>query len=578
MWSRTWLTQLAPGIGLLLGYQRQWWLPDLRAGLSVATVALPVAIAYAALAGVTPLAGLYSSILPLLIYALFGSSRQLIVGPDAATCAVLAAVVAPLADGNTNLYWQLTIVMTLMTGGWCLLASRLRLGIFAEFLSRPILLGLLNGVALTIILGQADKLLGFTYQQSGLIQRFAHSEFYLSQIQLPTLLVSLGSILVLLLVKRFRPLWSAPLLVMVLAGILAWWWDLGQYQIALIGALPAASPHLAWPDLSLAQLQALVVPSFNLALVSFISMLLTARSFAAKNGYEVDADQEFRALGLANIASGLSQGFAISATLSRTAVNEQSGGKSQLVSVVAALLLALCTLFLTAPLQYIPLATLGTILLVAGLGLTDLPGLWALRHSDRPAFWLALITFACVLAIGVIPGIGLAVLLALFQFLHNVMRPTDQLLGVDDKGVVHSLGNPATLSHAIPGVLVYRFNSPLTYFNAAYFRRRVWEQLLQGNAPVKVLIVDAVPSFTQQDISVMTMLAALHQDLERQGIQLWLAGRRTTLTLWLQQANVPVGEHGIRVCSDLYSAIRHLSELPPNEPSPNEPQSTATTG
>ncbi len=565
------LARWAPGIGLLLAYRREWWRADLRAGLSVATVALPVAIAYSTLAGVTPLAGLYSSILPLLIYALFGSSRQLIIGPDAATCAVLAAVVAPLANGDSERYWQLTIVMTLMTGGWCLLASHLRLGILAEFLSRPILLGLLNGVALTIVLGQADKLLGFHYRERGLIERLLHTEHYLSQSQWQTLLVSLGSLLLLLLIKRFRPRWSGPLVVILLGGFLGWLYDFNQYHIALMGALPAASPHLSWPDLPISQLRELVVPSFNLALVSFISMLLTARSFAAKNGYEVDADHEFRALGLANIASGLCQGFAISATLSRTAVNEESGGKSQLVSVVAALLMALVTCFLASWLTFIPQATLGAILLMAGITLTDFSGLWALRLSDRPAFWLALITLACVLCIGVIPGIGLAVLLALFQFLHNVMRPSDQLLGVDDKGVVHSLGNPATKTHAIPGVLVYRFNSPLTYFNAAYFRRRVWEQLVQGNAPVKVLIVDAVPSFTQQDISVMNMLSALHQELARQGIQLWLAGRRTTLTLWLQQANVPVGEQGIRVCSDLYSAIRHLNELMPIAPDATSP-------
>ncbi len=184
----------------------------------------------------------------------------------------------------------------------------------------------------------------------------------------------------------------------------------------------------------------LVLPALNLAMVSFVSMMLTARSFAAKNGYEIDADKEFRALGMANLASAVSQGFAISGADSRTAVNDANGGKSQLVSIIAAAVIALITFYLTAPLKYIPTAALGVVLVMASLSLTDFRGLWALRHSDRSAFWLALVTFISVLTMGLIPGITLAVLLGLFQFLRNVMRPTDQLLGMDDEGVVRTLG------------------------------------------------------------------------------------------------------------------------------------------
>ncbi|MGL4206869.1 MAG: SulP family inorganic anion transporter [Aeromonadaceae bacterium] len=558
------LLRWAPGLAILQHYRASWFWSDLRAGLSVAAVALPVSIAYASLAGVSPIAGLYSCILPLLVYALFGTSRQLIIGPDAATCAVVAAVVAPLAGGDPLRQWQLTVIMTLMTGIWCLLGSRLRLGALAEFLSKPILLGLLNGVALTIIVGQMARLLGFHYEERGLIERLLQVPNYLAQTQSLTLAVSLFTLLILLLVRRWRPLWSGPLFAMLLCGGLSYGLDFPRLGISTLGPLSSGLTELSWSAVEPQLLREMVVPSFNLALVSFVSMMLTVRTFAVKNGYEVDADQEFRALGLANIASGLSLGFAISGTMSRTAINDVNGGKSQLVSIVAALLIGLVTLFFTDALQYLPVATLGMVLVVAAMGLTDFPGLWSLYRSDRAAFWLGVTTFASVLFIGVLPGIGFAVLLGLFQFLHSVMRPTDQLLGVDDKGVVHSLGRSSHI-HAIPGVLVYRFNSPLTYFNAAYFKRRVWHSLLQSNAPVRVLIVDAVASFNQQDISVMTMLAELQRELQRQGIQLWLAGRRTSLTTWLQQAGVPVGEGGIRVCSDLYSAIRHLAELEPSQ-------------
>ena len=314
-------------------------------------------------------------------------------------------------------------------------------------------------------------------------------------------------------------------------------------------------PTFQLPDFPPGLMRELVLPALNLAMVSFVSMMLTARSFAAKNGYEIDADKEFRALGLANLAAAASQGFAISGAGSRTAVNDANGGKSQLVSIIAAAAIALVTFYLTAPLQYIPTAALGVVLVMASLSLTDFRGLWALRDSDRAAFWLALISFISVLAMGVIPGITLAVLLGLFQFLRNVMRPTDQLLGMDDKGVVRTLRDNEQVK-AIPGILVYRFNSPLTYFNAPYFKRRVLALLVQDPHNPKCLVVDAVASFTHQDISVMSMIGELHKDLKRRGIKMVMAGRHGQMSQWLKQAGIRVGDEGIILCPDIYQALR----------------------
>jgi high affinity sulfate transporter 1 len=549
------LERWLPGLATLLQYQRAWLIPDVRAGLSVSAVALPVAIAYAELAGVGPLVGLYSCILPMLVYALFGTSRQLIVGPDAATCAVIAAVVTPLAAGDATRHWQLVMTMTAMTGLWCLIASRFKLGVLADFLSRPILMGLLNGVAITIIVGQFSKIFGFTFSDRNLIEQIAGGASYITQTHLPTMAMSLTTLLTLLLAMRYKPAWPSSMVAMVVTAALVWGLNLDQFGIATLGAIGSGMPIFQLPDFPPGLMRELVLPALNLAMVSFVSMMLTARSFAAKNGYEIDADKEFRALGLANLAAAASQGFAISGAGSRTAVNDANGGKSQLVSIIAAAAIALVTFYLTAPLQYIPTAALGVVLVMASLSLTDFRGLWALRDSDRAAFWLALISFISVLAMGVIPGITLAVLLGLFQFLRNVMRPTDQLLGMDDKGVVRTLRDNEQVK-AIPGILVYRFNSPLTYFNAPYFKRRVLALLVQDPHNPKCLVVDAVASFTHQDISVMSMIGELHKDLKRRGIKMVMAGRHGQMSLWLKQAGIRVGDEGIILCPDIYQALR----------------------
>lgn len=559
MVPRLTLQQVAPGLACLLDYKSQWWSADLRAGLSVAAVALPVAIAYAALAGVSPVAGLYSCILPMLVYALFGSSRQLVIGPDAATCAVIAAVVTPLAAGDAVRHGQLVVVLTLMTGLWCLVGSRLRFGSLVNFLSQPILMGLLNGVAITIMVGQLARIFGFQFAQRGLIERLLNVPEVIAKIHWPTVVLSLLTLLCMVGIRRWRPGWPATLLALLLCILIGSWADLTQWGIDTLGPVASGESSVQWLDFPPSLLRELVLPSLNLALVSFVSMMLTARSFAAKHGYEIDADQEFRALGLANLAAGFSQGFAISGADSRTAVNDAAGGMSQMVSVVAALAIAVVAFWLVSPLQYLPLASLGVVLLVSATSLTDFRGVWRLRHRDPSAFALALLTFLAVVLIGLLPGIALAVLLGLFQFLRGMMRPSDQLLGVDEQGVVHALGHNSQV-RAIPQVVVYRFNAPLTYFNCAYFKQRVLAASQPANSPAPTLvIIDAVACFSHFDVSVMAMLAELQRLLAQRGCRLWLAGRRTTLSRWLHLAGIMQGEEGIRLCSDLYSAIRRVA-------------------
>ena len=552
------LYSFMPGLHSLFNYQRQWFADDVRAALSVAAVALPVAIAYAQLTGVNAAVGLYSCVLPMMLYALFGTSKQLIIGPDAATCAVIAAVVTPLAAGDSFKHWQLVITMTAMTGFWCFIASRFKLGVLADFLSKPILMGLLNGVAITIIVGQFSKVFGFTFDERYLLERLGGVPTYLSQTHIPTLLMALFTLGVYFVLKRLKPTWPASMFAIALGAVFVWLFNLEQFEIKTIGTVTGGLPVFNTPVFDVGIIRELVVPALNLAIVSFVSMMLTARSFAAKNGYDIDADKEFRALGIANLASALSQGFAVSGADSRTAVNDDSGGKTQLVSIIAAAIIGVIALFLTAPLEFIPSAALGIVLIIASVHLLDLKAVWQLKFKDKQAFYLASATLFAVLFIGVIPGITLAVLLGLFQFIRTVMRPSDTILGVDIKGVVRSL-DETDKAKAVQGVFIYRFNSPLTYFNASYFKRRLLEQYARQKDDTQCVIIDAVPCFTHLDLSVMAMLADLDVIFKKRGIRLELAGRKRQLLSWFKTAGIASGKDGIYIHSDLYIALQKNS-------------------
>ena len=552
------LYDFMPGLNTLFHYERKWFADDVRAALSVAAVALPVAIAYAQLTGVNAAVGLYSCILPMILYALFGSSKQLIVGPDAATCAVIAAVVTPLAAGDTVKHWQLVVTMTAMTGFWCLIASKFKLGVLADFLSKPILMGLLNGVAITIIVSQFSKVFGFTFDNKYLLERLGGVPTYLAQTHIPTLLMALFTVAVYFAMKRFKPNWPASMFAIAFGALLVWLFNLKQFDINTIGTVSGGLPVFNTPIYDIGIIRELVVPALNLAIVSFVSMMLTARSFAAKNGYDIDADKEFRALGIANFASALSQGFAVSGADSRTAVNDATGGKTQLVSIIAAGIIAIIALFLTAPLEFIPSAALGVVLIIASVHLLDLKAVWHLKRKDKHAFYLALATLFAVLFIGVIPGITLAVLLGLFQFIRTVMRPTDNILGVDINGVVRSL-DATDKAKAVQGVFIYRFNSPLTYFNAGYFKRRLLEQYARQKDDTQCVIIDAVPCFTHLDLSVMAMLADLDLIFKKRNIRLEIAGRKRQLLSWFEVAGMTSGKEGIYVHSDLYIALQKNS-------------------
>lgn len=529
-----WLTRLygiAPGLSTLVNYRAQDFPHDLVAGLSVAAVALPVGVAYAELAGFNPAIGLYSSILPLAAYALFGSSRQLVVGPDAATCALIAAAVAPLSAGDPQKYMAMSMTLTFLAGLLCVGASFLKLGTLADFLSRPILAGFMNGIALSIALGQLSKVFGFKIEAGGILPRFIEIADKVDQTHLPTFAVGLASFVVLLVLPRFLPRLPAALAVMVLAALGVGLLGLDVRGVKIVGEVPAGLPALAIPTIPLESLKTLLGDAAGIALISFTSLMLTARSFASKNNYDIDADRDMAALGVANIAAAVSHGFAISGADSRTAMSDAAGGRTQVAGLIAGASIALVLIFLTGPLKYVPQAALGAVLVMAAYSLIDIATLRALWREEKEEFAISIIATLGVVWVGSIDAILFAVLLALLRFVRIVARPPCEVLGVvEGMPGFHSIArHPNT--HTIPGLCLFRFNSPIVFFNAPYFKRAALEAVAAAGPELRWLVLDAVP-VTSHDATGRHTLRELESELAARGINVAIAGRQTEFTNW----------------------------------------------
>ncbi|EPG9559677.1 SulP family inorganic anion transporter, partial [Morganella morganii] len=379
---------------------------------------------------------------------------------------------------------------------------------------------------------------------------------HLHLMHMPTLILSAASLAALFLLRAVRRSWPGPLIVMTIATLVSAQLDFASMGIAVVGNLGNGLPHIKMPAFDPGLLRELVIPSLNLAVISIVSFMMTVRSFAEKNGYAIDVDQELRAQGYINIASGLSQGFAVSAATSRTAVNDATGGKTQMVSLIAAGLIALVLFFLTGFLGHIPLATLGVVLIYSSWSMFSIRQIFSFRKRNKSAFTLALFTLVAVLVVGLINGIGFAVLLGLVQFLRTVFRPTDQLLGVDEQGMIHSINNSNVDISQVDGLLMYRFNSPLTYFNVAYFKKRVLQVVNTAPKRPGWVAVDATVSFINNDMSVFSTLNELVTELKIKGVTLILAGRRTELTRWVSENKIKRNDDDLIIVPDLYFAIR----------------------
>lgn len=533
------LARWVPGLDSLLHYRRAWFRPDVQAGLSVAAIQIPTAIAYAQIAGFPPQVGLYACILPMLIYALIGSSRQLMVGPDAATAAMVAAAITPLAAGDPQRLVDLSMIVAIMVGLFSIVAGLARAGFIASFLSRPILVGYLNGIGLSLLVGQLGKLFGYEAATSGFVAGILALLENLLHIHWPTLILGSLSLLLMVLLPRRFPQLPGALCGVLLASLAATLLGLDRYGVELLGEVPAGLPQLSWPQTSLEELKSLLRDATGITVVSFCSAMLTARSFAARHGYSINANHEFVALGLANIGAGVSQGFAISGADSRTAVNDMVGGKTQLVGVVAALVIAATLLLLNKPLGWVPMPALGAVLLLAGWGLIDVQALKGFWKLSRFEFSLCLLTTVGVLSVGVLPGIFVAVSIAVLRLLYYTYRPSDAVLGW-----MHGIDGQVELAKypqatTLPGLVIYRFDAPLLFFNADYFKQRVLAVVDGSERPNAVLL--NAEAMTNLDISGLATLHEVQQILKAQGVHLSLA-RVTGQTLDLLQRSSMLGE------------------------------------
>lgn len=561
------LLRIAPGLRTILNYQfGEDFRHDAIAGVCVASVAVPVSIAYAQLAGFRPEVGLYSSILPLVAYAIFGTSRHLIINPDAAVCAMVAASVAPLAAGDPNLYASMSVMLAFLAGIFCILASFFRLGAVGDFLSRPILIGFMNGVALSILQGQIGKICGFSVKAEGMLRWFVEVGSMLPQAHGPTLAIGLGSLLVLLVLRRLAPHAPAALIVVIVAGALVAILKLDALGVAVLGVVSGGVPRARLPAVPFSVLPALTAKAAGLALVIFSGGVVTARSFANKSHHQIDMDAELAALGAANIASALGQGFAVTDADSRTAIAYASGGRTQMTGLVAAACMGLVLLFLTQLLRFVPVPALGAVLIVAAVTLFDLSSLRHIWRIDKGEVALSFITTLGVILVGPINGILVAVTLALARFIRGTARPRDEILGkVEGMPGFHSIERHPH-AQTIPGLQMYRFGAPITFFNAAYFKERALAAALAASPPLRWFILDAIP-ITSVDVTGLDALEELRRELAERGTTLIVAGRRTEFLTWLNQIGLHRPEDDQFVFPTLHQAVRAFREAEPSAPS-----------
>ena len=503
-----------PGVAALRTYKASYLPHDLAAGLALGAVMVPVGLAYGELAGL-PLAGLYGSMLPLLAYALFGSSRQLIVGPDTAMAALVAIAVVPLVPGDPGRLALLAAALGVMVGGLCLLGGVLRLGFVANFLSKPVIVGFMHGLALVIAVAQLPKVLCLKSQGSTTLEQAVSLLHRLGDTNLTALAIGAGTFAIILLCRRFLPMIPGAVVALAGSGLAV---VLFHLDVAVVGRVPTGLPGLSLPAISLGDFESLLPIALVAALLSFSDTVVTARAFAARNRYRVDANQELLAIGVANLVSGLSQGLPISASDSRTAVAEAAGGRTQVTSIVAAVVVAGVMLWLAGFLYHLPSAALGGLLMASAWSLCDVGEfrrLWKFRGISLAG---ALVTLAGVVAMGVMEGILIGVVFSLVLLLRALAFPPDAVLGRTPDGTWH---DPAFRPDAarVPGLLVYRFTAPLFFANCALFRDRVEALVAAAPQSLSGVVIDGGGL---QDVDLMgcETLSELYGDLEERGIRL----------------------------------------------------------
>jgi high affinity sulfate transporter 1 len=518
------LAAVLPPLDWLPHYQRLWLPKDAIAGVTLAAYAIPVSLAYASLAGLAPQFGIYCYLVGGLGYALFGTSRQLAVGPTSAIAMLVGATVAGMADGDPVRWAAIAALAALVVAVLGALAWLLRLSGLVSFISETILTGFKAGAALTIAMTQLPKLFGVSGGGEHFFERAWILAGQVGQTNLVVLAMGLTAIGLLLLGEKLLPGRPVALAVVVLAIGAVSLGGLAQHGVAIVGALPAGLPDLAWPSLRLRDVDGVLPLAAACFLLGFVESVSAGRTLAARHGYEINPRQELLALGAANLAAAFGQGFPIAGGLSQSAVNDKAGARTPLALVFASVAIGICLLFLTNLLHDLPTVILAAIVLVAVKGLIDVKTLRHLWRVSRFEFAIALVALVGVLFLGILKGVLVAVIVSLVMLLAAAARPHVAFLGRIPGTRRFSDIERHPDNEAVPGVLIFRVEASLLYFNVGHVRDRVRQQINATDA-LRLVVCDLSNS-PYIDVAGADMLAELHKDLHARGIRLRIVEAR----------------------------------------------------
>src|SRR4051812_22736433 len=514
-----------PGLRAAAGYRRTWLVKDLTAGVVLTTLLVPQGMAYAELAGLPPITGLYTSIMCLLGYAVFGPSRILVLGPDSSLGPMIAATIVPLvaAGGDPQRAVALASLLAIMVAVIMTVAALGRLGFIAELLSKPTMIGYMNGLAVTILVGQLPKLFGFSVSADGLVSELGAFVRGLAngEVVPAAAAVGLGGIAVVLVLQRWLPKVPAVLVMVVLAIAATTVFELAEHGVSLVGVLPQGFPPLTIPIVGWSDLGPLAAGALAIAVVSLADTISTASAFAERTGQEVRGDQEMLGLGAANLAAGLFQGFPVSTSASRTAVAERAGARTQLTGVTGAVLILAMILLVPGLFRNLPQSALAAVVITASLSLADVPGTVRLWHQRKVEFTLSIVAFAGVALLGVLPGIAIAVGLSILNVFRRAWWPYQTTLGLADGVAGYHDVRSYPDARQLPGLVIYRFDAPLFFANAKTFRDQITRIARAEPAP-RWIVVAAEP-ITDVDTTAADMLLDLDRLLDERAQRLVFA-------------------------------------------------------
>ena len=518
-WKR-WL----PGLLTFTDYKLSWLTSDLTAGLVLTTMLIPVGIAYAEASGVPGICGLYATIIPLIVYALFGPSRIMVLGPDSSLAAIILAVLLSLTAGDPARAVALAGMMALVSGAVCITAGLLRLGFITDLLSKPIRYGYMNGIALTVLISQLPKMLGISIDSSGPIRNLISIARSIldGKANLAASIIGFSTLAIIMFLKRYKRV-PGILLAVVGATLVTGVFHLNEnWGVKILGSLPQGLPSFTIPRIPLADIKEVVIGGCAVALVAFADTSVLSRIYAIKTKSHVDPNQEMIGLGAANFAAGFFQGFPISSSSSRTPVAEASGAKTQLTGVVGAVSVALLLLFGADLLRDLPNSALAAVVVSSAIGLFEIGDLRRIFRLQQWEFWLSIVCFLGVAVFGAIPGIGLAIVIAVIEFLWDGWRPHYTVLGrVEGIRGYHDIKRYPK-ARLIPGLVLFRWDAPLFFANAGLFNKQVANAISDSPTPVKRVIIAAEP-VTSVDITSADMLAELKETLDTSEVELHFA-------------------------------------------------------